>query len=91
MPTHKKLRRRADCLTVLCPITMGSIPTLDATDARTLAKRWHTRIKVSCPHCGNSHEYRVCEAFVETAVSNARLRGDLYPHAGHQFFPDRVG
>ena len=86
MPAHEKLRRHADCLTVLCPMTMGSIATLVETDARTLAKRWHSKIKVSCPHCGDAHEYRVCEAFVESAISNARLRGELYPLGGTSKF-----
>jgi hypothetical protein len=66
--------RCADCLTVLCPTTLTSIPTTIATDVRTLAKAWH---KVSCTHCGAVHTYRVSEAFVEAAISYARLRGDV--------------
>ena len=49
----------------------------NTTDVRTLARSWHLKIKVACPHCGEVHRYRVCEAFVEAAISNARLRGDL--------------
>ena len=78
MPASKNQSKpRADCLTVLCPITQSAIPTRIATDVRALAKAWHTKIKVSCPHCQEVHQYRVCDAFVETAISNARLRGDL--------------
>ena len=65
VPAWNKLRRHADCLTVLCPLTKSSIPTRIGTDVRTLAKAWHTKIKVSCPHCREVHVFRVCEAFVE--------------------------
>jgi hypothetical protein len=77
MPRKNKPNRCADCLTVLCPTTLSSIPTTIATDVRTLAKAWHSKIKVSCPHCGAVHTYRVSEAFVEAAISYARLRGDV--------------
>ena len=84
VPAWNKLRRHADCLTVLCPLTKSSIPTRIGTDVRTLAKAWHTKIKVSCPHCREVHVFRVCEAFVETAISNARLRGEPCRHGGLQ-------
>jgi len=89
MPRYSKPSRYADCLTVLCPATRAAIPTKIATDVRTLAKSWHSKIKVSCPHCGEVHTYRVCEAFVDAAISNARLRGDIAivtdpnPHQPH--------
>jgi hypothetical protein len=66
----------ADRLTVLCPFTRSSILTTITTDVRTLARSWHSKIKVSCPHCKAVHTYRVCEAFVEAAISQARLRGE---------------
>src|SRR3954463_15007229 len=90
MPRYNKPSRYADCLTVLCPTTRAAIPTKVATDVRTLAKSWHSKIKISCPHCGEAHTYRICEAFVEAAISHARLRGEyaavtnlspLRPHA----------
>ena len=77
MPGKNKPSRYADCLTVLCPTTRTAIATKIATDVRTLAKSWHSKIKVSCPHCSEVHTYRVCEAFVDAAISNARLRGDI--------------
>jgi hypothetical protein len=77
MPRTNKVNRYADCLRVLCPTTRNSIATKIATDVRTLARSWHSRIKVACPHCDEVHTYRVCEAFVEAAISNARLRGDI--------------
>ena len=55
MPRKNKPNRCADCLTVLCPTTLTSIPTTIATDVRTLAKALHSKIKVSCPHCGAVH------------------------------------
>jgi hypothetical protein len=77
VPAFKKPTRHADLLSVLCPITKGSIPTHIETDVRTLAKSWHSKIKISCPHCREVHKFRVCEAFVESAISNARIRGEL--------------
>ena len=46
-----KTKPKADCLTVFCPSTQCSIRTTIATDVRTLTKAWHSKIKVSCPHC----------------------------------------
>jgi hypothetical protein len=66
----------ADRLTVSCPSTRNSILTAITTDVRTLARSWHSKIKVSCPHCGVVHTYRVCEAFVDAAISQAHLRGE---------------
>jgi hypothetical protein len=87
--------RSVSYLTVLCPTTQSSISTTIATDVRTLAKAWHRKIKVSCPHCMEIHNYRVSEAFVETALSNGHLRGELTiisdpnsPHASPPAQPD---
>jgi hypothetical protein len=77
MPRTNNTNRHADCLTVLCPTTHSLIKTTIATDVGTLAKAWHRKIRVSCPHCGKVHKYRVCEAFVQAAISNAHLRGEL--------------
>jgi hypothetical protein len=76
MPRTNNPTRYADHLSVLCPTTRASILTKIATDVRTLAKAWHSKIKVPCPHCGEVHTYRVCEAFVEAAISQTRLRGE---------------
>ena len=74
---EKNAKRHADHLTVFCPSTHGLIQTTIATDVQTLAKAWHSKIKVSCPHCGEVHKYRVCEAFVQAAISHPHLRGEL--------------
>jgi hypothetical protein len=75
MPRNNK-SHYVDYLTVLCPSTRTAIRTPMAADVRTLAGSWHSKIRVSCPHCGVLHTYRVCEAFVEAAISNASIRGD---------------
>jgi hypothetical protein len=77
MPRKNDGNRQRECLAVLCPTTRTSIPTKIATDVWTLARAWHSKIKVPCPHCGKAHTYRVCEAFVEAAISDARIRGEL--------------
>jgi len=74
---EKNAKRYANHLTVFCPITHSLIQTTIATDVRTLAKAWHRKIAVSCPHCAEVHKYRVCEAFVQAAISQAHLRGEL--------------
>jgi hypothetical protein len=78
VPAYKKPTRHADLLSVLCPITKCSITTHIERDVRTLVKSWHSKIIISCPHCTEVHKFRACEAFVESAISNARLRGELY-------------
>jgi len=52
---EKNAKRHADYLTVLCPTTQSSIQTSVTTDVRALAKAWHSKIKVSCLHCGEVH------------------------------------
>ena len=63
---------------MLCPSTRGSIQTTIATDVKTLAKAWHSKIKVTCPHCSEVHNFRVCEAYVgrlfQTHASEAIIR-----------------
>jgi hypothetical protein len=73
----KKSTRHADPLFVLCPITKGPIWTRIATDVRSLTKAWHSKIAVACPHCKETHKYKVSEAFAEAVISNARIRGEF--------------
>jgi hypothetical protein len=88
MPRTNKRKSCVECVTVVCPTTRTSIPTKIATDVRSLAKAWHSKIKVSCPHCGMVHTYRVCEAFIEAAISQVRLRGE---HTVSDLSPLRPG
>jgi RNase P subunit RPR2 len=77
-PVSKKSKRCADPLYVLCPITKSPIWTSVATDVRSLAQAWRSKIEVVCPHCGQTHKYRVREAFAETVISNERIRGEFF-------------
>jgi hypothetical protein len=74
-PVSKKTTRSADRLFVLCPTTESSIVTKIRTDVRSLAKAWHLKIQVPCPHCNEIHKYRASEAFAEAAISDERIRG----------------
>jgi hypothetical protein len=76
-PAH----RRSVCLLRTAGQTATQIvwPTRIRTDVRALAKAWH--------HCREIHQYRVCEAFVETAISNVRLRGELSAHVSLNSMP----
>ena len=56
MPQTNKANRHADQLTVFCTIH-SSIKTTITTDVRTLAKAWHRKIRVSCPHCKGTSRY----------------------------------
>ncbi len=81
-PVSKKSNRGADPLYVLCPITKGLIFTRVATDVRSLRKAWHSEIAVACPHCRETHKYKVREAFAEAAISNARIRDEFFVQVG---------
>ena len=58
-----------------CPTTHEPISLAIATDVRSLTKAWHSKIKIACPHCRESHNFRVSEAFTDAAISDERLRG----------------
>jgi RNase P subunit RPR2 len=77
-PVSKEATRRAHPLYVVCPITKSPIWTRIATDVRSLTKAWHSNIVVACPHCKETHKYRVREAFAEAAISDARIRGEFF-------------
>ena len=74
-PVSKKTKPSGDPLFVLCPITKNSIVTKIKTDVRSLTKVWHSKIQVPCPHCKETHKYRVSEAFAEAVISDERIRG----------------
>jgi hypothetical protein len=68
---RKKPNRCADCLTVLCPTTLTSIPTT-ATDVRTHAKSGNQKSR-SHVLTAAGHTYSVSEAFVEATISYVRV------------------
>lgn len=59
----------------LKPLTQGPISITIATDVRSLTKAWHSKIKIACPHCPETHHFKVSEAFTNAAISDERLRG----------------
>jgi len=73
--SSKKATTRTQPLWVQCPMTQESISIDIATDVRSLTKAWHSKIKIACPHCQDTHRFRVSEAFINSAVSDERLRG----------------
>lgn len=73
----KRAKGNADPLFVLCPTTKNSIITNIKTDVRSLAKAWHSKIQIPCPHCKEIHKYKVSAAFAETAISDERIRGSF--------------
>jgi hypothetical protein len=54
---------------------LRSISVAIATDVRSLTKAWHSKIKIGCPHCQETHHFKVSEAFTNAAISDERLRG----------------
>ena len=71
----KKAAPRMEPLWVQCPTTQDSISFAIATDVRSLTKAWHSKIKIACPHCQETHSFKVSEAFTNAAISDERLRG----------------
>jgi hypothetical protein len=74
-PVSKRTKRSAERLFVLCPTTKSPIVTNIRTDVRSLAKAWHLKIQVPCPHCNEIHKYKVSAAFAEAAISDEHIRG----------------
>jgi len=66
---------RKDPLWIQCPTTQESLSISVATDVRSLTKAWHSKIKIACPHCNETHHLKVSEAFTNAAISDERLRG----------------
>jgi hypothetical protein len=73
--SSKKAPSRREPVWVQCPMTRESISIGIATDVRSLTKAWHSKIKIACPHCQETHNFKVSEAFTNAAISDERLRG----------------
>jgi len=71
----RKSVSRKDPLWIQCPSTQQSLAVNIATDVRSLTKAWHSKIKIACPHCKETHHFKVSEAFTNAAISDERLRG----------------
>ena len=77
-PKAKSPIRHEDPLYVLCQITKKPICTRFGTDVPSLTKAWKSNIEVPCPHCKETHMYRVRDAFTEVAISDERMRGGAF-------------
>jgi hypothetical protein len=73
--SSKKVASRRLPLWVQCPMTHESLSIDIATDVRSLTKAWHSKIKIACPHCQETHHFKVSEAFTNAAISDERLHG----------------
>ena len=51
-----------------CPETGQRVSTGVETDARSLRKSWRKKMRVECPHCGESHRIAVCETYLEQVL-----------------------
>jgi hypothetical protein len=71
----KTAASRMETLWVHCPLTQDSISIAIATDVRSLTQAWHSKIKICCPHCQETHSFKVSEAYTNAAISDERLRG----------------
>lgn len=56
-------------LSIRCPSTGQPLMTGIATDAESLAKKWHSDIRIPCKSCGEVHEFTLRDVFLAQAVS----------------------
>jgi hypothetical protein len=61
-------------ISVTCPKTRVAVPLEVPGDVHSLARIWRMRRSVKCPHCGETHSVRVCDAYVSTMTSDGYLR-----------------
>ena len=61
-------------ISVTCPKTRVAVPLDVPGDVASLARIWRMRRSVKCPHCGETHSVRVCDAYVSTMTSDGYLR-----------------
>ena len=54
-----------------CPSTHLKAPTGINTDVQSLRTTWSQNLKVRCPLCGQTHEMRVRDTYVESALDAA--------------------
>jgi RNase P subunit RPR2 len=56
-------------LSIRCPSTGQLLETGISTDADSLAKKWHSEIRITCKCCGDTHEFPLRDLFLAQAVS----------------------
>jgi hypothetical protein len=54
-----------------CPSTHLKAPTGINTDVQSLRTTWSQNLKVRCPLCGQTHEMRVRDTYIESALDAA--------------------
>jgi hypothetical protein len=54
-----------------CPKTKHRIPTGVGTDLDSLCQSWSRTLRLACPHCGEEHEIRVREIYLDAALDDA--------------------
>jgi transcription elongation factor Elf1 len=54
-----------------CPKTKHRIPTGVETDLDSLRQLWSRTLRLACPHCGEEHEIRVREVYLDAALDDA--------------------
>ena len=59
---------------VTCPKTQAAFALDVPGDVSSLARIWRMRKSVKCPHCGETHSVRICDAYISTMTSDGYLR-----------------
>ena len=63
-------------LSFVCHVTNNSVSTgIDVENAQLLARRWDETLRLRCPHCGQTHEMKFRDAYLQFAVSADILNG----------------
>jgi hypothetical protein len=61
-------------ISITCPRTRAAVPLDVPGNVASLARIWRLRKSVKCPHCGETHSVRICDAYVSTMISDGYLR-----------------
>jgi hypothetical protein len=67
-PTSTEERARMSELLFTCPRTGRQVPTGIETDPQSLRAAWKRTLRLGCPHCGETHELSVSEAYLDSAL-----------------------
>ena len=67
-PTSPEERARMSELLFTCPRTGQQVPTGIEIDPQSLRASWKRRLRLECPHCSETHELSVSEAYLASAL-----------------------
>jgi hypothetical protein len=62
-------------IAIRCSKTGLSVLTSVNTEYKSLVNGWNETLRVVCPHCGESHQVKVMDAYIADAISDDTLRG----------------